>query len=187
MATFAPPPNAAQRTFAIAELLENILLQLDRDEPRAHYGFCLLGPLEQLFTLQRVSRDFFGTIKGSKQLQKKMSEPERPSTHCGKCLAKAGTEIIVEKYIQLLGRRVANAMARGFWDKKGSWRQIAIVPAELRCQLVGRVLRVDFQFEEPGCGDQGWAVGKTIACGQVADEMRVNEEFTMCVDVENVL
>ncbi|USW58691.1 hypothetical protein Slin15195_G120100 [Septoria linicola] len=171
MATFAPPPNAAQRTFAIAELLENILLQLDRDEPRAHYGFCLLGPLEQLFTLQR----------------KKMSEPERPSTHCGKCLAKAGTEIIVEKYIQLLGRRVANAMARGFWDKKGSWRQIAIVPAELRCQLVGRVLRVDFQFEEPGCGDQGWAVGKTITCGQVADEMRVNEEFTMCVDVENVL
>lgn len=50
-------PSAAEKAFAIPELLENILLNL---------------PWRHLFALQRLCKDVLGTISASLKLQKKM-------------------------------------------------------------------------------------------------------------------
>lgn len=64
--------NAASRVFGVPELLEHILLYYAHNDAantgRTHF----LEPRSRLFVIQRTSRDFQGTVEGSKALRRLM-------------------------------------------------------------------------------------------------------------------
>lgn len=75
---------ACDRVFAIAELLENILLKVHERDGKANCQW--ISSVKSLFTLQRVDKTFHNTIKGSIKLQRAMllefdekDAEERPS------------------------------------------------------------------------------------------------------------
>ena len=75
---------ACDRVFAIAELLENILLEVHERDGKANRRW--ISSIKNLFTLQRVDKTFQNTIRGSIKLQRAMllefdekDAEERPS------------------------------------------------------------------------------------------------------------
>jgi hypothetical protein len=85
--------NAAQRAFAIPELLEQILLYVYEDDMDAYFGnprlrgeldddvhkLGRMNGVKRLFVLQRVNHSFEGTILGSCHL-KRLMFPEYAQT-----------------------------------------------------------------------------------------------------------
>lgn len=75
----APTGTAAANVFGITELLERILLFTAQDEtfgpnylPLSHRPAGTLDPRPHFFLLQRVNKDFYGTINGSIKLKRLM-------------------------------------------------------------------------------------------------------------------
>ncbi|KXT07577.1 hypothetical protein AC578_10235 [Pseudocercospora eumusae] len=109
--------SASHRVFGTTELLEKILLQLDKPKDSNEYP---LEPVIQLFVLKRVSRQFRDVIQGSTLLWDKMTSPASEETHNF-----VNDSCEIERLVHLAGPKISKAYR---WEEHGqSWRNMYVL------------------------------------------------------------